>query len=167
MPVVVVDVDAQHAFERAAVEDQQPVDSARLRVRADQFTEPERRRARVQRLRIAPRRCSSFGAMRPGRRRSLRQGRRRPELPQRREHSELRSWAPSSVRTGPRISFSPPNPRGAAQLRRIVRRFPQKRRPSARAQGGARLRVARANLSGPTREGCPKSDRTRRRATGP
>jgi hypothetical protein len=40
-------------------------------------------------------------------------GRRRPELPQGREHSELRSWAPSSVRTGARMSFSPPDPCGA------------------------------------------------------
>ena len=39
-------------------------------------------------------------------------GRRRPELPQGREHSELRSWAPSSVRTGPRMSFSPPQSMG-------------------------------------------------------
>jgi hypothetical protein len=84
-------------------------------------------------LRIALGGRSSLGARRPGRRRSLRQG--AAVLSCRRgEHSELRSWAPSSVRTGPRMSFNPPNPCGAALLRRIVSRFRQRATPVTRAR---------------------------------
>ena len=88
-------------------------------------------RGRRRRVGHAPRKATLAAA-----------GRRRPELPQGREHSELRSWALSSVRTGPRMSFSPPDPCGAGLLWRTVSWFRQR----ATATHSNRSRAA---LSGP------------------
>jgi hypothetical protein len=100
---------------------------------------------RVQGLRIALGGRSSPGARRPGRRRSLRQG--AAVLSCRRgEHSELRSWAPSSVRTGPRMSFSLPPIRavrlclGEPCRDSAKRRQMRPRHHSRRGRGGIRLR---------------------------